>query len=100
MKTYKIEEKFFKGIKIPKENLREAIPAKKYEHLVRIFQDIVEGYTAPAYDIVYAIEDAITRKRHKEGVSRKDIKKERNKFLKRMSSYIEQRIKMDLQTLG
>ena len=100
MKTYKLEEKFFKGIEIPKQELREAIPAKKYEHLVRIFQDIIEGYTAPAYDVIYALEDAITRKRHEQGVSRKDIRKERNKFLKRMMSYIEQRLKMDLQTLG
>lgn len=92
----------FEGIEIPDKlikRFKEAIPSKRYNLLVDIFQDVLVGYTAPSYDIILAIEEAFIRNGEKDGIDRKTIKKDRNKFLKQMKKYIEERVKMDLQTL-
>jgi ABC-type branched-subunit amino acid transport system substrate-binding protein len=100
MQIYFMRDKLFEGIKIPDKltkRFKEAIPSKRYSLLVDIFQDVISGYTAASYDILLAIEDAFTQNGLKEGQDRKEIKKNRDIFLRQMKKYITQRIKMDLQ---
>jgi len=77
--------------------LEEGLPISIYDSLVSTFRKATQGYTAPAYDIVLAMEEAFILNGIAEGLDQSKIQKNRNEFLKNAKLYIDQRVKLKLQ---